>query len=454
MGYTIGVNLKIFHNINTAKQCAQLCLDTKDCRSFDYIINLKNCYLSKHVIGDVIDSDIKVELIERDNIEAHYYELILKMPIENSLCNIKFPTWLGDGICERRGGYNTERCGWDGGDCCKATCNLFFCGITGFDCKDPAILYPPTKLPTKSPTTGTPTIHPTIHPTYSPTPTPTNHPSDEPTNTPTDTPTYTPTGVPTIQPTDTPTDTPTYTPTGVPTLQPTNTPTNTPTKDPTNSPSLSPTTASPTVYPTKLPTKIPTIKPTIQIIIEKSSSDDSDLKQQITSMIIAISLLSFLIVMILFIFCKYKNYQNNNTYNISPNGVNAQSFSNPLYDSTIKNTKQSSNNSTSSLNSDNNTVSSRTRSKTRRAYKSQSSISNEEDATQLYDDVVYQEDSGHGYVDEDESEFMTSTNTDGTVNVYEDDVNDTYVDRNLIIASTRDKSRKSRSGSSLEFSEA
>ena len=83
----------------------------------------------------------------------------------------------------------------------------------------------------------------------------------------------------------------------------------------------------------------------------------------------------------------------------------------------IKNTKQSSNNSTSSLNSNDNTISSRTRSKTRRAYKSQSSISNEEDATQLYDDVVYQEDSGHGYVDEDESEFMT---TNSNVEVYED----------------------------------
>ena len=58
------------------------------------------------------------------------------------------------------------------------------------------------------------------------------------------------------------------------------------------------------------------------------------------------------------------------------------------------------------------------------------------------------------YVDEDEEQFMTSTNADGTVNVYEDDVDDTYVDSDLIVSSTREKSRKSRSGSSLEFSEA
>ena len=81
--------IKIFHNINTVENCAQLCLDTRYCRSFDYVINLKNCYLSKHVIGDVINSDIIVELIERDNIEAYYYELIFKMPIENSLKIVK-----------------------------------------------------------------------------------------------------------------------------------------------------------------------------------------------------------------------------------------------------------------------------------------------------------------------------------------------------------------------------
>ena len=431
-GYTIGSNLKIFHNINHPEDCAQLCLNTRLCRSFDYVKNRKDCYLSKHVIGDVINSDITVNLIIRPDLETYYYELIFNMPYENTLCNVKRPSWIGDGICERRGGYNTEQCGWDGGDCCKTTCDLIFCGIFGFDCKDPAILYPPTNTPTQSPTTGAPTIHPTTHPTYSPTPTPTNHPSEEPTSSPTDTPTYPPTGVPTLQPTKTPTDTPT--------------------KDPTISPSSSPTTSSPTISPTKLPTKTPTIKPTIQIIIEKSSSDNSNLKQQITSMIISLSLLSFLLVIIVFLFCKYRNNNSNSFYPPSNSGVNSQSFSNPLYDSSIKNTKQSSNNSTSSLNSNSdNTVSSRTRSKTRRSYKSQSSISNEDDATQLYDDVVYQEDSGHGYVDEDEREFMT---TNSNVEVYEDDVDDTYVDSDLIVASTKDKSRKSRSGSSLELSEA
>ena len=84
-GFTIGVNLKIFHNIDTVENCAQLCLDTKKCRSFDYVINQKNCYLSKHVIGDVINSGDTVELIDRNNIEAYYYELIFKMPIENTL---------------------------------------------------------------------------------------------------------------------------------------------------------------------------------------------------------------------------------------------------------------------------------------------------------------------------------------------------------------------------------
>ena len=39
------------------------------------------------------------------------------------------------------GNYNTEACGWDGGDCCACTCsdtNAFACGAFGYDCKDPS----------------------------------------------------------------------------------------------------------------------------------------------------------------------------------------------------------------------------------------------------------------------------------------------------------------------------
>ncbi len=32
-------------------------------------------------------------------------------------CNVRFPSLLGNGVCDIEGGYNTEDCDWDGGDC-------------------------------------------------------------------------------------------------------------------------------------------------------------------------------------------------------------------------------------------------------------------------------------------------------------------------------------------------
>ena len=53
------------------------------------------------------------------------------------------PSFLGDGVChENMGGcYNTKICGWDGGDCCKDTCEskgkYLECGHDGYACRDP-----------------------------------------------------------------------------------------------------------------------------------------------------------------------------------------------------------------------------------------------------------------------------------------------------------------------------
>ena len=37
------------------------------------------------------------------------------------------------------GSYNTEACGWDGGDCCECDCEdgEADCGVAGYACKDP-----------------------------------------------------------------------------------------------------------------------------------------------------------------------------------------------------------------------------------------------------------------------------------------------------------------------------
>jgi hypothetical protein len=53
-------------------------------------------------------------------------------------CEVGFTSWLGDGLCDTSGNYNTESCSWDLGDCCSDTCESgedYFCGET--DCLDP-----------------------------------------------------------------------------------------------------------------------------------------------------------------------------------------------------------------------------------------------------------------------------------------------------------------------------
>ena len=52
-------------------------------------------------------------------------------------------SFIGDGYCDTSGGYNTEACDWDGGDCCTETCvsgNAFTCGTPSFDCRNPLMI--------------------------------------------------------------------------------------------------------------------------------------------------------------------------------------------------------------------------------------------------------------------------------------------------------------------------
>jgi len=59
-------------------------------------------------------------------------------------CEVEHREWVGDGGCDAE--YNVEECGWDGGDCCRQSCDPTFayyeCGGTQpFDCKNPDIIY-------------------------------------------------------------------------------------------------------------------------------------------------------------------------------------------------------------------------------------------------------------------------------------------------------------------------
>jgi hypothetical protein len=70
-------------------------------------------------------------------------------------CAVREPSYVGDGFCDDvDGGYNTEACDWDGGDCCAETCQAPFygyeCGANGYECLDPQ--FAPTPQPTAKPT--------------------------------------------------------------------------------------------------------------------------------------------------------------------------------------------------------------------------------------------------------------------------------------------------------------
>ena len=215
IGHSVGSNIITFNDISNINNCAEECLKKRSCLSFDYVFALKFCHLSSHFVGDILSGDREVIFVEDHMYLTHYYEKKLIMPFPNTNCNVKNPSYIGDGICDRKGGYNSENCLWDSGDCCQETCAgrlHFFCGIHGYYCRDPKVLNPPTWSPTWSPTfspTFSPTWSPTNHPSYNPSQSPTNHPSYNPSYNPSQSPINYPTSIPSRLPSILPTVSPT-----------------------------------------------------------------------------------------------------------------------------------------------------------------------------------------------------------------------------------------------------
>ena len=319
-GHTVGSSLAIHHHINSVEECATLCLDTETCRSFDYIQQFNHCHLSYHVIGDHIDSEL-VQLLNDPFYTSVYYEKKLNMPYDETSCNVQHVSWLGDGLCDSVGGYNTQGCDYDGGDCCKETCKLYFCGFFEFYCMDPEIVGYPTSYPTLSPTNTT-TLLPTSSPSNSPTIL-TSPPTTSPTNTPTLS-TGTPTNAPTLS---------TISPTNIPTISD-NSSFIPSTPSPISSSTVIPTFIS-TLTPTFISTQTPTLNPTKgnepknSATTSSSSSSDGKYTAMYVFLTILVILLTGCIMYATYVYYKTKKMKAN-----AAMASNARpAFSNPLYDS-------------------------------------------------------------------------------------------------------------------------
>lgn len=120
------------------------------CDADDQYINL-NCSLTTIPDGET-DSVIPQATIA--GLEAYFAQsnvtfdialldydrnVCLRAPIPDA-CTATPEVQIGDGFCDQSGGFNTEDCLWDGGDCCEETClsSFFNCDPFYFDCKDPA----------------------------------------------------------------------------------------------------------------------------------------------------------------------------------------------------------------------------------------------------------------------------------------------------------------------------
>ena len=286
-GFTVGYNLFIIHDIRTIEECLQLCLDDYECSSVDYIYNLYYCYINKHVIGDIYDNNMIV-LKHSSNYNSSYFERIFTMPNKHNYCNIRSTRYLGNGMCETIGGYNTPDCNYDGGDCCKETCQVDFiwiCGILGFDCIDPNVLN---------------------HPSYYPSTSPSNNPSQLPTYYPIQS-TYSPSISPTQSPSISPTYSPTYSPTRLPKIIPTQ---------------------HPTRLPSIIPTQSPSFMPTNNVLSLKSESDVKQNKVEVLIIVIVV-VTSLLIAAGIIVY--FKNNRQNETLLLKQKG---QHFQNPVYDTT------------------------------------------------------------------------------------------------------------------------
>jgi len=110
-----------------------------------------------------VDSIYVCELYHMDCLDPRYNKDIDIQPLygvsDECSKNITNIFWIGDGYCDKDGGYNTAACNYDGGDCCRETCKtgIYECLSDQMDCIDPYVKhtelspsFAPSTIPTMS----------------------------------------------------------------------------------------------------------------------------------------------------------------------------------------------------------------------------------------------------------------------------------------------------------------
>lgn len=71
-------------------------------------------------------------------VEGARIATMLQTTTASQSCGVSNQNYLGDGYCDKHGGYNTPECNFDDGDCCQEMCwagQDYTCGVNGYDCK-------------------------------------------------------------------------------------------------------------------------------------------------------------------------------------------------------------------------------------------------------------------------------------------------------------------------------
>ena len=73
-GYSLGLNLMVYYDILTPEECAHYCMGMDSvCKSFDYLYDMNQCYLSNHILSDNITL-----FFNNTSYKAEYYERIFQ----------------------------------------------------------------------------------------------------------------------------------------------------------------------------------------------------------------------------------------------------------------------------------------------------------------------------------------------------------------------------------------